>query len=60
MSIILKYNQVSMVVLAHSFAVSNFLTDFICLFHILSGYCFKDKYIENKITYIKRFFLLSI
>lgn len=48
-----------MVVLAHSFAEPNFLTDFICLFHMplfffLSGYCFKDKYIENKITYIKR------
>lgn len=46
-----------MVVLAHSFAEPNFLTDFICLFHMplfffLSGYCFKDKYIENKITYI--------
>lgn len=67
MNITPRYNQISvakgvgiiLVVFAHSFSSPNLLTNFICLFHMplfffLSGYCFKDKYIDNKRLYVKR------
>lgn len=67
MNTTVKYNHISvakgigiiMVVLAHSFANPNYLTNFICLFHMplfffLSGYCFKDKYVKSKRQFLKR------
>lgn len=62
----LRYNNVSvakgvgiiMMVIAHSFASPNLMTNFICLFHMpifyfLSGYCFKDKYLTAKLRFFK-------
>lgn len=67
MNITPRYNQISvakgvgiiLVIFAHSFSFPNLLTNFICLFHMplfffLSGYCFKDKYVNDKRLYVKR------
>lgn len=62
----LRFNNVSvakgvgiiMVVFAHSFATPNLMTNFVCLFHMplfyfLSGYCFKNKYLNDKFRFVK-------
>lgn len=64
---IVKYNSISVtkgigiifVVIAHSFAQKGILADFICLFHMplfyfVSGYCFKEKYLNEKFIFFKR------